>query len=529
MIWGKTGLVSKNILIFSDGTGQAGGISVDENRSNIYKLYRATRVSPDSCINPSEQVAFYDAGLGSAPINGGFFTTMWRYVHNFVGQATGYGITTNIIDCYDMIIRLWRPGDRIYLFGFSRGAYTVRCVAGVLRLCGVPTRIGTEPLTYAPSTTRAIAKEAVKKVYQHTASWVRDKTTPRQLELLDQRDELAVQFRNRYKSSDANGNSNGYPYFIGVFDTVAALGNWEAFFIFAGILVVLIATLSTAFWYLYPSPYWLRLLVVIGCVGLATAIGVVVTSFKSAPTVHGKGRTAHFEWGRFKFYDHALSDNIKYGKHAISIDENRADFERVGWGDPKSTRPEKDELGNRTFEQVWFPGNHSDIGGSYPENESRLSDIALGWMIEVATAVPHPIQIDWSVLRLHPDPGGMQHDECRAGIKYVTRLCGKTWRLQHRRLPGPDTTIHDTVRQRFDAGPVLQYDQLAPYRTETLRVVDAYQTYFKNLPYSACNCATCRKIRGLPPLPTIKSRFAVTVERAKSLLKTFHDHLGPRG
>ena len=96
----------KNILIFSDGTGQAGGISVDENRTNIYKLYRATRVSPDTCIEPSEQVAFYDAGLGSAPISGGFFTTIWRYIHNLISQATGYGLTTNIVDYYEMILRL---------------------------------------------------------------------------------------------------------------------------------------------------------------------------------------------------------------------------------------------------------------------------------------------------------------------------------------------------------------------------------------------------------------------------------------
>src|SRR5262249_1329854 len=254
----------------------------------IYKLYRATRVSPDTCINPSDQVAFYDAGLGSDPIHSGFFTTIWRYIHNFVSQATGYGITTNIINCYQMILRLRRPGDRIYLFGFSRGAYTVRCVAGGLRLCGVPTQIGTDPLTYAPATTRAIAKEAVKNVYQHTASWVKDRATPRQLELLAQRDELAVQFRNRYKSSDANGESNGYPYFIGVFDTVAALANWEAFFIFLGVLIVLIAVLSTALWYLFPSGYWLRFLIVVGCVAIATGIAIVITSFRSAPTVHGK-------------------------------------------------------------------------------------------------------------------------------------------------------------------------------------------------------------------------------------------------
>ena len=53
----------KNLLIFSDGTGQAGGLTPDERISNIYKLYRATRVGPDSSINPGEQLAYYDAGL----------------------------------------------------------------------------------------------------------------------------------------------------------------------------------------------------------------------------------------------------------------------------------------------------------------------------------------------------------------------------------------------------------------------------------------------------------------------------------
>jgi uncharacterized protein (DUF2235 family) len=52
----------KNVVIFSDGTGQAGGFRFDENRSNVYKLYRATRCSADSSIDPREQVAFYDPG-----------------------------------------------------------------------------------------------------------------------------------------------------------------------------------------------------------------------------------------------------------------------------------------------------------------------------------------------------------------------------------------------------------------------------------------------------------------------------------
>lgn len=54
--------MSKNVIIYSDGTGQAGGFRFDEDRSNVYKLYRATRCGPDSTVDPRKQVAFYDAG-----------------------------------------------------------------------------------------------------------------------------------------------------------------------------------------------------------------------------------------------------------------------------------------------------------------------------------------------------------------------------------------------------------------------------------------------------------------------------------
>jgi uncharacterized protein (DUF2235 family) len=53
----------RNILIFSDGTG--GGLLPDEARSNVYKLYRATRCGPVTRIDPDKQLAFYDPGLGS--------------------------------------------------------------------------------------------------------------------------------------------------------------------------------------------------------------------------------------------------------------------------------------------------------------------------------------------------------------------------------------------------------------------------------------------------------------------------------
>ena len=73
--------MARNILIFSDGTGQVGGYAFDEDRTNVYKLYRATRVCPDSCIDPREQAAFYDPGLGSRGEGGFLFGRSARWIY----------------------------------------------------------------------------------------------------------------------------------------------------------------------------------------------------------------------------------------------------------------------------------------------------------------------------------------------------------------------------------------------------------------------------------------------------------------
>src|SRR5207249_8655626 len=101
-----------------------------------------------------------------------------------------------------------------------------------------------------------------------------------------------------------------------------------------------------------------------------------------------------------KFYDHDLNETVGYAKHALSIDENRKDFAREAWGysELDQRHAVRDGHGNLWFEQVWFAGNHSDIGGSYPENESRLSDIALDWMAKCAAAVPDALRLDADVL-----------------------------------------------------------------------------------------------------------------------------------
>ncbi len=249
----------KNVVIFSDGTGQRGGLFVDERRSNIYKLYRAVRCGPESSVNPAEQVAFYDPGIGTLPPGTGFFSNLGRRVYNIVSQALGLGLTGNMVDCYASVIKLWRPGDRIFLFGFSRGAYTIRCLAAVISKCGIPTRTKNEPrLHYDENTIKSIAEEAVRNVYQHTSSWDRSKATPHQLELLDQREALAARFREQYASGDRNA-PNAYPYFIGVFDTVASLSNPVALAGVIAVTPVLTAIVATAIYFAcrffgIPSP-----------------------------------------------------------------------------------------------------------------------------------------------------------------------------------------------------------------------------------------------------------------------------------
>jgi uncharacterized protein (DUF2235 family) len=469
----KEGIVA-NIIIYSDGTGQRGGLTFDERRSNIYKLFRATRCGPDSSVDPAEQLTFYDPGLGTLP-PGHDFGVVWavfRWFRNLVSQATGLGITANIIDCYAAIIRLWRPGDRIFLFGFSRGAYTVRCLSGVLGMCGVPTQgKDGEPLRRDENTAKRLAAEAVKKVYQHTETKSEVSATERERELLTQRSELARRFRTNYASADPVDaqKSNGDPYFIGVFDTVASLADPVVVIglctLAIGALVifsVILAFFTSRFW------FWFELfgLLLFATIGIAVIVNTIkrIHSELNLPR-NKKWRVFHFTEWRMKFYDTALSTNVSLARHAISIDECRASFQRVAWGSrisEKRTQPE-------WLEQIWFAGNHSDIGGSYSENESRLSDISLKWMLDAAVSVG--MKYDSSVLRLYPDPAGPQHDETRSSFFRYFKKLPRT--IEH------DSPLHPSVLERFKAAIVLDYDMMTPYRPENLSTHDAVKEYYK--------------------------------------------------
>lgn len=452
--------MNKNILIFSDGTGQLGGLKPDQRLSNVYKMYRAMRPGTDSPIDPARQVAFYDPGLGTGEY--GFFS--FRKVRNILSSAFGTGISENIVDCYEAIIKFYEPGDRIFLFGFSRGAYTARCVANVLNLCGVPLQMPDRAAVsrHGPPL-RRIAEETVYKVYEHGSGKAR-------ADYEVEREEIARRFRERYGSQgaglDGEAQGNVAPTFIGVFDTVAALGSMIVRRILCTILLVSLGLAGLATW--LGSEFWMWGALAPTALILLVLMSAVRRQFKFISKPPGGGRfNFHFAAWNLKHYDRFLDTNVGYARHALSIDENRARFPRVSWG-ARSDVTRKEALGVAWLDQVWFAGNHSDIGGSYPEAESRLSDIALAWMLKELAAIPDPPLINVEMIRTFPDPLALQHDEARASYdnwwpSWWPRTLRLGWKSETRAVH-PEARLHESVLARFKADMVPQYDDVAPYR-----------------------------------------------------------------
>lgn len=456
----------KNILIFADGTGQAGGLRPDQVLSNIYKLYRAARTGPDSPIDPTTQIAFYDPGLGTDPDAGGTPGRLFRSLRKLYSAATGTGISTNIADCYEAIVKHYEPGDRVYLFGFSRGAYTARCVAGVLRLCGVPTTDGGGgPCPHSGRRLRTICNEAVSSVYEHGAGKNREEYAP-------EREEKARRFRTRYGSEGVDADtSNVAPYFIGVFDTVAALGArglrrflLVTFLVSAG--VVLPVAILARIWGIKAVAAY------VAVVGLAMFGDALHRRLKVIRDYQASGQCRwHFAGWQSGFYDLTLDPNVRYARHALAIDEGRADFARVGWGFSGDHGPAREAHEPEWFQQIWFSGCHSDIGGGYAETEARLSDITLDWMVTEITALRDPVLLDRSKLQLFPSAAGIQHCEVASLLDRYPSWWPKALRFGWETLTRREASgapWHPSVEDRLALANVAQPSGRAPYRPEAL-------------------------------------------------------------
>ena len=179
--------MSKRIVFCADGTWDNSG-----KNTNVYKIFKALQTTAD-------QVPYYDDGVGSDGLP----------IEKLAGGAFGAGLFQKIKDGYSKIAQVYEQGDEVFLFGFSRGAYTARCLAGMIAVCGLPTAHFTD--------------EVVETAFQA----YRNK---------DQRERLLAQLNKTCDLFDAE------LAMVGVWDTVGSLGIPA---IFGGVSPVIYGFLDT--------------------------------------------------------------------------------------------------------------------------------------------------------------------------------------------------------------------------------------------------------------------------------------------
>ncbi len=181
----ETAATPKRIALFLDGTWN----TVDDN-TNVWRL---KSLCASQSADGLTQVIYYSTGVG---------TTFGRY---FSGGMLGYGLNDEIIHAYEWLIDQYEPADELFIFGFSRGAYTARSLSGLISKCGLLT----------PG-----APLSVQELY---ARYRRGSAEPTIRELLqiaeDRRADLPLQEQWMLRYSQAIDVK-----FLGVWDTVGALG-----------------------------------------------------------------------------------------------------------------------------------------------------------------------------------------------------------------------------------------------------------------------------------------------------------------
>jgi uncharacterized protein (DUF2235 family) len=262
--------MSKRLVLCCDGTWNTPDQEVGGRPcpTNVTKLALAVA---DTGADGKEQRIAYRRGIG---------TRRWERLR---GGAFGCGLSRVVKDSYRFFVENFEPDDELFLFGFSRGAYTARSTAGFVRNAGI------------------LRREHADRIDEAYALYRDRKTHPRGTE--------AQLFRRSY-SNETRIRC------IGVWDTVGALG----------------IPLTGMRW---------------------------VNAFNR----------------RWQFHDTDLSSTVDAAFQALAIDEKRRPFEPALW------RRQKD-AGDQRLEQVWFSGDHCDVGGGH--RDAALADIALLWMAERA-------------------------------------------------------------------------------------------------------------------------------------------------
>jgi len=327
----------KHIVLCSDGTGNRGGKG---NGTNVWRLYQFVDIHGHHFdASKPEQVTCYDDGVGTEDFK----------LLKLLGGAFGWGLSRNIRELYEYVVTHYRPGDHLYLFGFSRGAFTVRSLAGMILTVGIvrQEQAGSNQL----KTTAEIGRDVKRAFRAYRAnyrrrhgtidrllrflievlrksrrwSWVNQLAAAAARALAARREgrrhaatDIGEEFRRSYSHGDERIR------FIGAWDTVDAVG----------------------------VPFD----------GLRWLLDVFMA---------------------ISFHDQQVHARVDHACHALAIDDERHTFHPVMW-DERGTVERSRTLGVSAprIEQVWFAGAHSNVGGGYPKQGMAM--VTLHWMMQKA-------------------------------------------------------------------------------------------------------------------------------------------------
>ncbi len=380
----------KNIVICSDGTGN----TANKNRgTNVFKIFEAVDLRIENFSSPQDksvaidrQVTLYDDGVGSQSF----------ILFKILGGAFGWGLKRNVKQLYLELARVYEPGDNIYLFGFSRGAFTIRTLVGFIANCGIPKK--------SAFTDQNSLLRRVDDAYKHHQlnyrsllsrfcfpDWL-NRWLPKGFNnILPRPVALRIPFGDGYDPGDYHPEP---PIkFVGVWDTVSAVG--------------LPFKCATEFWnkFIY----------------------------------------------RFSFRNNNLYEKVEKACHAVSIDDERQTFHPMLWNEdptPYKTKTEEDWK-NEWIEQVWFPGVHSNVGGGYPKQGMSL--VPLHWMmVRAHRAGLMFIDEDWDLIRDHGNITDKLY-KSRSGLAAYYRYLPRNIFAMCREFKAV-CKVHESMRYRVSLG-----------------------------------------------------------------------------
>ncbi|OIQ30469.1 MAG: hypothetical protein BM564_03635 [Bacteroidetes bacterium MedPE-SWsnd-G2] len=262
-----------------DGTN-----NTTKDNTNIYKLY--------NLVTPKKNVSsFYTVGVGAGPD------------FKFLGLAFGFGLEYDVIEAYQYICNNYSPDEKteVFIFGFSRGAYTAKVLTNLIYTAGI----------------RDLSQLSAKQQRKFIKQLYKAYLGPKPMDIIEiDTDVVVLKWERRLRISIPKRSYNNIEV-LGLFDTVEALDkpNFEE---------------------IICSPNW-----------------------------------DHLE--QFKNVNHVL--------HAASLDDNRADLFTPSLASCPDILLEDHQDLNKTVNEVWFSGAHSDIGGGY-QDHTEINTISLNWFLK---------------------------------------------------------------------------------------------------------------------------------------------------